>query len=537
MNEDALITIIEKDKSLSYAGCGLPYYISGMVSEPRALMTTHDGDIRDQEFFGKIKDIEVLNRTRALAIDRKNKSIVIEDLKLGKRSEINYDKLILATGSKAKMPRIKGIDKKGVYSLHRVEDAEGLRRELRGNKAKDVVIIGGGLLGAVTAEALSRRGSRVNIVDSCDQILGFLDREMAYLVQNHFEERGVRVLLNSKVEAIRGREHVEWVKVKNYLFRADLIILSTGVKPEVSLARKADLELGSTGAIKINKYLQTSDPDIYAIGDCVENKSLITGKPVYTPLGSVATRHGRFAGINVTGGSEEFPGVLNSMIIKVFDYNVASVGLNEKEAFREGFFPVSVIVPGPDKDHYLPTAKLIYIKLVADRNSRKILGAQVIGRGDVSKRIDVIATAISAGMGVNDISKLDLAYAPPYSSAMDIIITAANVLHSKIEGNYVGISPLKLKEKIAAKEDIILLDVRSHYEYDRISIPGSIHILLNTLRGRLHQLPKNLEIIICCRSGINSYEALRILKANGFPNVQVLDGGILTFFGEIIETY
>ena len=534
MNEEASITIIEKDESLSYAGCGLPYYISGMVSDPRALMTTNDGDIRDPDFFRQIKEIAVLNRTEALSIDRENRQVLLEDLKTQKRSKILYDKLILATGSKAIIPRIRGVNKKGVYKYDKVEDAEGLRKELKMKQAKDVIIIGGGLLGAETAEALSRRGARVTIIEKTDHMLKFLDKEMALLVKNYFESQGVKILLNHRAERIVGNSFVKGVIANQKLIPGDLVIFSTGLKPEVTLARKCGLQIGITGAIKINQYLQTNDPNIYAIGDCVENTNLITGKPIYTPFGSIATKQGRIAGINVTGGEEEFCGVLQTIIMKIFDYNIGAVGLNEEQLCKEGFEPISVIVPGPDRDHFFPSAKLISIKLIADRKSKKVLGSQIIGGGDILSRLYTITTAISSGMKVSDIAKLDLAYAPPYSSAMDIIITAANVLNNKIDGNYNGISPVELKDKLKRRENIILLDVRSHSEYDFDSIPGSTHIPLNALRGRLHQFPKDREIIICCRSGVNSYEGLRIFKASGFNNVKVLDGGIVTFRGEII---
>ncbi len=537
MNEDASITIIEKDKSLSYAGCGLPYYISGMVRNPKALMTTNDGDIRDPDFFRQIKDINVLNRTRAISIDRENKEILVENLKTKEKHKINYDRLILATGSRAIIPKIKGINKKGVYTYHKVEDAEGLKNELKVKQAKDVIIIGGGLLGAETAEALSMRGARVTIVEETDRILKFLDKEMSELVKNYLESQGIKVLLSHRVECISGDSAVNGVIVRGNLVPADLVILSTGLRPDVTLARECGLKTGITGGIKINEYLQTEDRNIYAIGDCVENINLITGKPVYTPFGSIATRHGRVAGINVTGGKEEFYGVIKTIIMKIFDYNIGSVGLNEEQARKEGFDPVSIIVPGPDKDHFFPSAKLIYIKLTGDRKTRYLLGAQIIGRGEILSRLNTVTTAISAKMKITDMSKLDLAYAPPFSSAMDIIITAVNVLNNKIDGNYTGISPVELKHKMEKKEDFILLDIRSHSEYDDDSITGSTHIPLNILRGRLHQLPKDREIIICCRSGVNSYEALRIFKAHDFNNAKVLDGGIVTFRGETTEIY
>lgn len=533
MDENAKITIIEKERVLSYAGCGLPYYISGMVSDPKELMTTNDGDIRDPEFFRKIKEIDVLNRTKAVDIDRKKKKIIVENVRTCKRREFDYDKLVIATGSKSVIPKIAGVHKNGVYTLHGVADAKGLREELRENKAKDVVIIGGGLLGIETAEALSIKGARVTIIESTNQILSFLDKEIAFIVQNYFEHKGIRVLLNSKVEKIIGKNSVKGVIANSKTIPADFIILSVGVIPEVTLAKNAGLELGVTGAIKVNEYLQTSDQDIYAVGDCIENNSLITGKPIYSPFGSIANKQGRIVGLNVTGSRVKLHGVLQNIILKAFDYNIAAVGLTEIQSEKEGFTTISAIVPGPDKEHYYSTAKLIYLKLIGDKKTGRIIGAQIVGRGDVSKRIDVIATIITGKMKMWDLSKLDLAYAPPYSSAMDIVITAANVLKNKYYENFIGIAPFKLKEKLNNEEDILLLDVRTPAEYDYISIPSSILIPLNSLRGRIRSIPKDREIIIYCRSGVNSYEAFRFLKAKGFNDVKVLDGGILAYFGEI----
>ncbi|HOK39563.1 MAG TPA: FAD-dependent oxidoreductase [bacterium] len=533
MDEDALITLIEKEEVLSYAGCGLPFYISNMVTDARLLMTTNDGDIRDPEFFKKIKDIEVLINTEAIEIDRANKRVKIRNLKTLEETTINYDKLIIATGSIPIVPKIPGIDKKGVYTLYSVADAEGLKRELNVPKAKDVYIIGGGAIGVEVSEALVRRGARVTIIEIKDQLLNFLDLEFSELVKNHLERKGIKILLNTKVEEIIGDERVSGIKINDKILPADLIIVAIGVRPNVELAKKSGLEIGETGGIKINEYLQTNDENIYAIGDCVENKNLITGKPIYTPLGSIANKQGRIAGLNVTGAKEKFSGVLQTIILKVFDYNIGAVGLNEKTAKEQSFEPLTVIVPGPDKEHYYPTAELIYLKLIADKKTGKLLGAQAIGKGDISKRIDIVATAISANMLIWDLSKLDLAYAPPFSAAMDILITAANVLKNKYYGNFEGISPIELKERLLKKDDILLIDVRTPAEYDIISISNSILIPLNSLRGRLYTLPKEKEIILICRTGINSYEAYKLLKANNFKKVKVLEGGIVTYFGEL----
>jgi rhodanese-related sulfurtransferase len=313
------------------------------------------------------------------------------------------------------------------------------------------------------------------------------------------------------------------------VIEADFVVLGMGVKPNVELARTAGLEIGKTGAITVNKHMETSDRDIYAAGDCVEVINLVSGKPVFMPLGSTANKQGRVVGINVTGGRDEFPGVLGTLVFKTFDLNVGKTGLIEREARAMGYDVETVIAPGPDRAHYYPTAKLIAIKLVAERPTGRLLGAQVVGMGDVDKRIDVFAALISGGATAQSLGNLDLCYAPPYSSPIGPALTAINVMRNKLSGDARGISPLAVKKKLDQREDFVFLDVRNQNEYDEVRIPGAKLIPLGQLKERLGELPKEKEIIPFCKISLRGYEACKILDAAGFKDTKFMDGGVVTW--------
>ncbi len=523
---EAEVTIVEKGEFLSYAGCGLPYYISGEVKEQKELMATAVGTVRDSVFFQNVKNVKVLNHTVATKIDRKNKKVTIKT-KNGDEKELDYDKLAIATGANPVKPPIQGINLKNIFSLHGVEDAEGIKAKLGEHKAIDAVIVGGGLIGVEVAEAIVECGGRVTIVEMLPQILPMLDPEIAALAEKHFEANGVRIMTSTKVMGFDGKEQVQKVITDKETLNADIVILAIGVRPNVELAESCGLELGTTGAIKVNPQMQTSDPDIYAAGDCVECQNRITKKPCYVPLGSTANKQGRVAANNICGGNDSFPGIVGSSVCKIFNFSAARTGLSEKQATEAGYDVVTCLAPAPDKAHFMSTMKPLLLKLIADKKSRKLLGAQATGPGVADKRIDVAATAITAGMTVDDIANLDLSYAPPYAPAVDNIITAANIIRNKIDGLMNGITSAEVKAKIDNKEDCILLDVRSPGEVEQMRIEPCVHIPLGKLRSNLDKLPKDKEIITFCKISLRGYEAALILKNAGFKNVKVMDGGLL----------
>ncbi|MFO8013588.1 MAG: FAD-dependent oxidoreductase [Phycisphaerae bacterium] len=532
---DADVTIVEKGEFLSYAGCGLPYYVSGVVKEQKELMCTPIGVVRDPVFFQNVKNVRILSRTEAIAMDPEMNRVQVRDLTDGVDRWLAYDKLVLATGATPVVPPIPGVDLEGVFRLHGVHDAEGIRRAMANQKARDVTIVGGGLIGVEATEALAEHGCRVTIVEMLPQILNMLDWEVARLVERHLETHGVKVRTGTKVTAIEGDGRVERVVTDDGTWPADMVILAIGVRPNVALAKEAGLEIGETGGIAVNDHMQTSDPDIYAAGDCVQMHDLLTGKPAYVPLGSTANKQGRVAAVNLCGGDEPFPGIVGSTVCKVFDYCVARTGLTEKKARDEGYDVVTALAPAPDKAHFMPEAKPLFLKLVVDAATRRLLGAQATGPGDGSKRIDVAAMAITAGMTVDQLANADLSYAPPFAPAMDNIITAANVARNKLDGHMVGVAPMDVKRMLDESEDFFFLDVRSPGEYEQVRLPGATLIPLGALRGRLDEVPTDKPIVTFCKISLRGYEAALILRANGFRDVRVMDGGIAMWAYETIK--
>jgi pyruvate/2-oxoglutarate dehydrogenase complex dihydrolipoamide dehydrogenase (E3) component/rhodanese-related sulfurtransferase len=382
------------------------------------------------------------------------------------------------------------------------------------------------LIGVEVVESLLEYDCHITLVEMMPHILRMLDWEMARLVERNMELYGVKVLTNTTVTSFEGEGKVSAVITSRGRLPADLVVLGIGVKPNADLARAAGLQVGVTSGIKVNESLQTSDPDIYAVGDCAESMDLVTGKPCYVPMGSTANKQGRVAAINICGGQDRFPGILGSAVCKVFDFCVARTGLTEAAARQLGYNTVTVLVPEADHPHYMPQAKLIIIKLVVDKATRKLLGAQAVGPGEGDKRMDIAAMAITAGMTVDQLSKVDLCYAPPYSPALDNIITAANVARNKLDGLVSGITPMEVKAQLDAKKDFLFLDVRTPLEFKQEHLPGSTLIPLGELRSRLGELPKDKEIVTFCKVSLRGYEAARILQGAGFTHVRVMDGGV-----------
>jgi NADPH-dependent 2,4-dienoyl-CoA reductase/sulfur reductase-like enzyme/rhodanese-related sulfurtransferase len=529
LNPEAEVTLLEKGRFISYAGCGLPYYVSGMVKEQKDLMSTPVGVLRDPAFFQKVKGFKVLAETEALEIDRARKRVRAR--RKGETGDLwlDYDKLVVATGAQPVIPPIPKATLENITTLHSVPDADGIKAWLAQAKAREVVMVGGGLIGVEAVEALALCGCHVTVVEMLPQILRMLDWEMARLVERHMESHGVKVMTNTQVASFEGEDRVTGVLTSQGRLPADLVILGIGVKPKIGLARSAGLQVGPTGAIQVDAGMRTSDPDIYAAGDCAESTDLVTGMPCYVPMGSTANKQGRVAAINICGGQDQFPGVLGSAVCRVFDFCVARTGLTEVAARQHGYETTTVLVPETDQPHYMPTAKPVIIKLVVDSRTRKLLGAQAVGPGDGDKRMDVAALAITAGMTVDQLSKVDLCYAPPYSPALDNIITAANVARNKLDGQVAGVTPMEVKARLDAKADFLFLDVRSPAEYQQVRLPGSTLVPLGALRARLGELPRDKEIITFCKVSLRGYEAAKILQAAGFSNVRVMDGGVVVW--------
>ena len=531
---EADVTIIEKGELLSYAGCGLPYYISGLVKDSKELMSTPVGTVRDSAFFKNVKNANVLNHTEATAIDRANKTVIVKN-RDGEEQVLPYDKLVLATGAESAVPPIPGIHLKNIFNLKDIHDADRIKETLAQHKAINAVIVGGGLIGVEVAEAFSEMGCRITLVEFLPHILSIMDPEMAALIEQHFEAKGVKIQPGTKVIAFTGTDRVEKVITDRGEFPADIVLVAVGVRPSIRLAQDAGLDIGPTRAIAVSEQMRTSDPDIYAVGDCAEKKNMITGKPAYVPLGSTANKEGRVAANAICGMNDSFPGILGSAICKVFDFTVARTGLSEKEARDAGYDVVTCLAPAPDKPHFMPSAKPLFLKLIADRKSRKLLGAQATGPGNAERRIDIAAMALTAGMTADQLANADLIYAPPYSPAVDNIITAANILRNKMDGLMSGITPAEVFARKESGDSFTLLDVRSPAEREQMRIEGTIDIPLGALRKRIQELDRNKPVVAFCKISLRGYEAALILKQAGFTDVTVMDGGILMWPGKLIR--
>ena len=531
---EADITVLERGEYLSYAACGLPFFISGMIPDKNKLMDTPVGVVRDALFFKNVKGLTAMTRTEALHIDRQKRIVETVDQATGKKGELAYDSLVIATGASPFVPPVAGADLHGVFTLATVHDGLAIKNFITERAAKNAVIIGGGLIGLETAEALCQLGCKVTIVEKLDRLLpSMLDTDIALLLARYLAAKGIRICTAESVESFEDdqKQSLAAVITGKQKLQADCAIIAVGVRPNVELARAAGLEIGLSGAIKVDGHLRTSDPAIYAGGDCVENINCLTGRGVFAPMGSTANKHGRIIADNIAGDDVQWPGVLGTAICRLFDYTVARTGLSEHEAISLGYSVETAIVPGPDKPHFYKGAQPIIIKLIADKATGKLIGAQMLGPGDVAKRIEIAASCLSFGATAAQAARLDLAYAPPFSPAMDNIITAANVICNKLDGRALGISPLSVKQMLDRGDDFVLLDVRSQQEFSemRIGHPAVRLLPLGKLRAEAETLPKDRPIIITCKTSLRAYEAQLILQAKGFTDVKFMDGGIMAW--------
>lgn len=520
----AKITIIERGDNLSTATCGLPYFISGVIEDESNMIA------RGTDYFRDVFDMEVLTQTRAISLDRKNHTVETISLAGSDEKTIEYDKLVIATGSMPIVPNWEGKDLAGVFTLTGLRDANTIRSYVKRIETKNIVVIGAGLIGLEMAESFEKQGFNVTMIEALDWLLPkLLDFEIADYVQKHLQDYGIQFLFGQRVTGLEGDgKRVRKVITENDEIDAGLVLLSLGVRPNAGLAKDAGLSIGATGGISVNQRLQCSDPDIYAGGDCVENTHLITGEKALVPMGSTANKHGRIIGTNLAGGSDTFPGVLGTAVVKAFEYNVGRTGLTETEANQKGYNTVTSLVPGPEYANYYPGGKQILVKLVAEESSGKLLGCQVVGPGEAAKRVDVMATAVALGGKVDTLGDLDLAYAPPYNSAMDPLHNAANIIKNKRDGLASSVSPMDVKAKLDNNEKFVLLDVRGEDEWKLLhfDVPQSRLIPLPELRKRLDELSTDDEIIIFCQTSVRAYQSQRILEGAGFKNVKFIEGSL-----------
>ena len=531
----AEVIILQKDADLSMASCGYPYYVGGFFDDRNMLLCTPTGVVRNPQFYLNAKDIEARVNTEVTAIDRKGCTVAFRNTVTGETGEINYDKLIIATGSVSRMPPVPGLGLSGITTLQSMKDADFLRKVKDEGKIKKAVVIGGGLIGIETCEALQLAGIEITVIELLPQLLTFLDWELAKLVENHVKSKGTNVITDNGIAEFLGEDgKLTAVKLQNGAeLPCELAVVAIGVRPNVKLAQDAGLKLGETGGLLVDEFMQTSDPDIYAVGDCVETVNRITGKKVLAPYGDLANLQGRVAGENAASENcVTFPGTIQTGICKVFDYAAGSTGLSESTAKKLGYEDIiTVMNASPDKPGFME-GKLLVTKLIADRKTGRVLGAQCVGPGDVSKQIAQWAMSIQGHLTVEDIVNSDLPYAPPFSLAIDHFIATAHIMQNKKKGRMKGISTMEVRRKVTNDEKPFLLDVRGPDEYEQMRLGIGENLMpLGALRKRLHELPEDRgkEIICFCKISLRGYEAALVLEDNGWHNVKVMEGGVMAW--------
>ncbi|MBF0281210.1 MAG: FAD-dependent oxidoreductase [Zetaproteobacteria bacterium] len=524
-SEDAEIVMVERGKYISFANCGLPYHISGMITEREQLLVTSEASFQQRY------RVDVRSQTEAIAIDREAKLIRLRNLITGDAYDEAYDKLLLSPGAEPVRPRLAGIDSSRIFGLRNIPDLDKIMHHIADEKPRRAVVIGGGFIGVEVVENLHERGVFTTLVEGMSQILMPLDEEMAAIVHAHLRDKNIELYLNDRVDHFEDKEdHTLVFLSSGRRIQADLIVLAIGVRPETTLARGCGLMLGETGGMKINEYLQTSDEHIYAVGDAVEVTQTIGHQQVLIPLAGPANRQGRMAADNIIFGNRvQYRGTQGTSILKAFDLAAATTGLNEKQLHKLGVAFKCCVTHSGSHASYYPGAKQMSIKLLFTHDG-DILGAQAVGSEGADKRIDVIATAIYGGLKVEDLADLELAYAPPYGSAKDAVNIAGYVASNVLNGSHTLIDWRILAEQLACDaEKFQLVDVRTAEEFDIGSIPHAINIDVNQLRSRLGELDAEKPVVVFCQIGLRGYLAYRILTQSGFKQVANLSGGYKTY--------
>lgn len=518
LNEEAEIVVLERGGYVSYANCGLPYYIGGVIRERAKLL------LQTPESFKRRFNVDVRVKNEAVEILRDQKQVRVRRTEDGSEYSESYDKLIYSPGARALRPPFIQEDVR-IFTLRTVEDTFAIDDHIKASGAKSAVVVGGGFIGLEAAENLVERGIKVTLVQLEDQVMLPFDYDMACILHSKLREKGIDLRLSGKVTSLRGEGSGIVAEIENKgSVRADIALVAVGVAPETELAEKAGLALGVRGAVLVDAHMRTSDPDIYAVGDAVQVKNYVTGKDSLVPLAGPANKQGRIAADNIAGVASVYKGAQGSSVMKLFELTAASTGLSERAAREAGYAADSALLFSPDHATYYPGAKNMTLKVVFDRTDGRILGAQAVGFGGTEKRIDVLATAIRAGFTAEDLTELDLCYAPPYSSAKDPVNMAGYVIGNILNG-VVCQHTWKDVEKLAKDENALFLDVQTRGEYEAAHLAGAVNIPVDELRARMGELDKSKTVYVNCYSGLRSYIACRMLSANGY-RCSNLAGGI-----------
>ena len=518
LDEQAEIVVFERSGYISYANCGLPYYIGGVITDPEELTLQ-----TPERFFARFR-VTMKVRHEVTAIHPDRKTVSVKDLETGMEFEESYDKLLLSPGAKPTQPRLPGVGLNKLFTLRTVEDTFRIHEFIQANHPKSAVLAGGGFIGLELAENLRKLGTEVTIVQRPKQLMNPFDPDMAAFIHSQMRKHGVRLALGHTVEGFEEKDGGIDVLLKGEQpLHADMVVLAIGVTPDTHLAKEAGLELGIKGSILVSDRMETSVPDIYAVGDAVQVKHFVTGHDALISLAGPANKQGRIAADNICGGDSHYAGSQGSSVIQVFDMTAATTGINEVSAKKAGLDVDKVILSPMSHAGYYPGGKVMTMKVVFEKETYRLLGTQIVGYEGVDKRIDVLATAIRAGMKATALKELDLAYAPPYSSAKDPVNMAGFMIDNIARGT---LKQWYLEDVASLPRDgsVTLLDTRTVGEYSRGHIDGFVNIPVDELRERLDELDKDKPVYVICQSGLRSYIACRILAGNGFDSYNFSGG-------------
>ena len=535
LEPESKVTIIDQDRFISYGGCGIPFYVSGDVSDINDLRKTSFHMLRDEAFFRNCKDIDVLTETRVEKVDRDKKCVHLRR-KDGSTDTMSYDQLVLGTGSSPRRLPIPGAGLPMVHTSSNLNDAQAIKELVTKGQVERAVIIGAGFIGLEMAEALADMWEvDTTIIEFCDQIMpGFVSPMFARMAQRQMEEHDIKIFVSEQVQAIEGTDTVEAVVTNKRRIEADLVIMAAGITPNVELAREAGLEISQNGAIVVDENMRTSDPLIFSGGDCAQVTNLVTGGPGFYPLGSMANRQGRVIGTNLAGGNAKFKGAVGSFVVKIFEAALAGAGLSLPTALKNGIDAVSVQVAQLDRAHFYPDKSMVHLELVVEKNTRRVLGIQGFGeKGDaLVGRINAVAAILEDKPTVDRISNLELAYSPPFSSAMDVLNALGNTAENMLDGLYKPIDADGFAKAWESRDGSqLILDCRARQDGEAFAekYPECwINIPQDELRERFKEVPKDKDIILLCNTGVRSYEAQLNLRELGMDQPRSVQGGIVT---------
>lgn len=514
-SEENEIVIYDMDRDISYSGCGLPYYIG------EDYITREDLTPRNSLWFKNRFNIDIFTEHQVTDIDIESRTLTVKNIQTGNIFNDRYDKLIIATGAESFIPPIPGIKNSNVFPVRSVRNADKIKKYILENKPEKALIIGGGFIGLEMAENLTHLGIKVTLIEMADHVMPAMDSDMAVYIEDHLKLKGVELITGDTVVEISDDGERVFTK-SGKVIETDIIILAAGVKPNTALVKGKNIQFGKSGGIIVNEKMETNLPDVYAVGDCCEVKSTVTGEYIYRPLGSTANKMGRIAGDVITGGNLRFRGVPGTGIFKTFDLNVAQTGLSEKEAREAGF---DILVSHNIKENqskYLKESRELVIKCISERERERILGVQIVGERGVDKRIDVFVTAMTFGAKVSDLFHLDLAYAPPFSTTKDPVMYTGMILDNAAHRGRTIITPAEL---MADRNSYTVIDVRSPGDYSKGHIEGAVNIPHEEMKGRIRELNINDEIVVHCNKGTTGNAAQNLLINLGFKNVYNLSGG------------